>query len=378
MSAATVPLPTAVGPARTTSRERVPVSGVRRSVTRGELALERGHLLGAEAADATALGDPQPFHHLAGAHLAQARHRLEQVDDAHLADDLVLLALAQDVDDGGAGVLEAVLHLGPFPTGGGGLVEGRLALFGGERGQSHVRQVLRSRSGPTGLARAGIGCWVNLVRTSGLSNYWSPSPRGPAVSQRERGLADVAGLLVEPLQRGQRGAAAELAGGRVDARLLLLGQPLRRVVAVVRRGVDAGGGQGLVAGLDPADHLLPLVGDVAGRLALEVLEDVERLDQRVLAAGARDPGQLLLVLLDGGAVVVLGVAAPGGQRQQGEDERHHPEPHRASPASSSLARRAASPRASGSGPARSSSRLELGRTAPAAVPKIRRRSATVP
>src|SRR5689334_17376224 len=121
MAAATVPLPTAVGPARTTRRER-PEEAAGPSVTTGELALERGHLLGPQASHAAALGDPEPLHDLAGADLAQARHRLQQVDDPHLADDLVALALPQDVGDGGAGVLEAVLDLRPFAPGGGGLV----------------------------------------------------------------------------------------------------------------------------------------------------------------------------------------------------------------------------------------------------------------
>ena len=70
--AATVPLPTAVGPARTVSRDAV---SLRRtgSVARGELALERGDLLGAEPAHPAALGDAEPLHHLPGADLAEAR-----------------------------------------------------------------------------------------------------------------------------------------------------------------------------------------------------------------------------------------------------------------------------------------------------------------
>ena len=47
------------------------------------------------------------------------------------------LALREHVDDRGPGVLEPVLHLGPLPPGGGGLLEGRLALFGSERRKSH-------------------------------------------------------------------------------------------------------------------------------------------------------------------------------------------------------------------------------------------------
>ena len=89
-SAATVPLPTAVGPARTIRRERRGALTTRRGA---ELTLERGDLLDAQAAHAAALGDAEALHHLAGAHPAEAGHRLEQLDDAHLADDLVGLAL---------------------------------------------------------------------------------------------------------------------------------------------------------------------------------------------------------------------------------------------------------------------------------------------
>ena len=97
------------------------------------------HLLGAETAHPAALGDAEPLHGLPGADLAEAGHGLQQVDDPHLADDLVLLALSKHVGDRGAGVLEPVLHLGAFPSRGRGLFEGRLSLFGSERGQSHVR-----------------------------------------------------------------------------------------------------------------------------------------------------------------------------------------------------------------------------------------------
>src|SRR3954454_18659415 len=80
MSAATLPLPTAVGPARTTRRlrdaGRVPASGT-------ELLLECGDLFGAEPAAPAALGDPEPLHRLPGADLAEAGHRLQQVDDPH-------------------------------------------------------------------------------------------------------------------------------------------------------------------------------------------------------------------------------------------------------------------------------------------------------
>src|SRR4051794_5931433 len=129
MSAATLPLPTAVGPASTTRRRLrsgpvmprewfrdrrcAPSSTTGRQAHRwsrrslcdrlettvptsgAELLLERGDLLGAQPADPAALGDADPLHGLLGADLAQAGHRLQQVDDAHLADDVVALALGE-------------------------------------------------------------------------------------------------------------------------------------------------------------------------------------------------------------------------------------------------------------------------------------------
>ena len=56
-----------------------------------ELALERRDLLRAETPHAATLGDADPLHQLLGAHLADAGHRAEQVDDPHLADHVVLL-----------------------------------------------------------------------------------------------------------------------------------------------------------------------------------------------------------------------------------------------------------------------------------------------
>ena len=59
--------------------------------------------------------------------------RLEQADDLHLADDLVALALGDDVGERALRVLEPVLDLGPLPAGGGGLLE-RLARCSGVSG----------------------------------------------------------------------------------------------------------------------------------------------------------------------------------------------------------------------------------------------------
>ena len=72
-----------------------------------------------------------------GPDLADSGDRLQQVDDAHLADHLVAVTLVQHVDDRGPGVLQPVLHLGPLPPRRGRLVESGLTLFGSQGRKSH-------------------------------------------------------------------------------------------------------------------------------------------------------------------------------------------------------------------------------------------------
>ena len=86
----------------------------------------------------TALGDTQTLHDLLGADLAHARQGLEQGGDLHLADDVVLLTLLDDLVQGGAGVLESILDLGPLPASRGGLFERGCALFRGKGRKSHA------------------------------------------------------------------------------------------------------------------------------------------------------------------------------------------------------------------------------------------------
>ena len=73
-SAATVPLPTAVGSGEDDEPGRSRGWSLGAGQSRGrELALERGDLVGAEPAHPAALGDAEPLHHLPGADLAEAR-----------------------------------------------------------------------------------------------------------------------------------------------------------------------------------------------------------------------------------------------------------------------------------------------------------------
>src|SRR5262245_54558700 len=128
-SLTTVLLPTPEGPDSTVSRRPDPSS---KSAPAVKFPLEGRDLVVAEPAHAAALGDADPLHHLAGPDLAQPRHRLQQVEHLHLADDLVLLALTQHVGERGTGVLEPVLDLRALAPRGGGLLEGSLPLLGGE------------------------------------------------------------------------------------------------------------------------------------------------------------------------------------------------------------------------------------------------------
>ena len=158
-------------------------------------------------------------------------HRQQQVDDPHLADDLVALALVEHVGDRGAGVLEAVLHLGALATGGGGLVEGGLALFGRERWESQGTSFVFSRV---------RGSAANLV-SNRAERQRVPARSAPAcrVSELQRGVADVEDLLLHVRQRllGVGGAASSRRG-RVRISAAVLGAEARPAAA--RGSYDAG------------------------------------------------------------------------------------------------------------------------------------------
>src|ERR1700712_4472675 len=70
---------------------------VRLHLLPAELRLERAALVGAQAAAPPGRGDLQPLHDLGRAGLADAREGLQDGRYPHLADDLVGLALLEDV-----------------------------------------------------------------------------------------------------------------------------------------------------------------------------------------------------------------------------------------------------------------------------------------
>src|SRR5690348_4019057 len=99
----------------------------------GELALERLPLVRAEAADATAGRNAELLHDALRAHLADARHRLENSRHPHLADDLVGLTRGEDVRERCARVLQLVAQLSPGLPRRGGFLERGGSLLGSER-----------------------------------------------------------------------------------------------------------------------------------------------------------------------------------------------------------------------------------------------------
>src|SRR3954468_1768505 len=169
MSADMVPLPTAVGPARTVSRRGSGGIVAAPEPTRSavEALDERGDLVRAEAADTAGLGDADLFHDLPGAHLAHAGQRLEEGGDLDLADDLVRLPLLDDVPEGALGVLQPVLHLGACTACGRSLLQGGGPLLGGQGRQCHVGHL-------GSIGTSGVGTIVQ-VRWYGRS--MAPPPQ---------------------------------------------------------------------------------------------------------------------------------------------------------------------------------------------------------
>src|SRR4051812_5080849 len=134
MSPATDPLPTAVGPARTVSRERADRGS---SAALVKLALERGDLVGSETAHAPRLRDAETLHQVARPDLSQPRDRLQQVDDAHLADDVVVLALVEHVLDRGRRGPDPLFDGCALLADGGRLLEGGSTLLGSQLWHRH-------------------------------------------------------------------------------------------------------------------------------------------------------------------------------------------------------------------------------------------------
>ena len=122
-----------------------------------------------------------------GPDLADAGHRLEQVEDPHLADDLVGLALLEDVGERAAGVLEPVLDLGSLPAGGGGLLEGCGRCSGVSGGRATVFGLLAAfgsvprprRSQRLVMSPPNLAIWRRAPQRGGQPGRASVGPGRP-------------------------------------------------------------------------------------------------------------------------------------------------------------------------------------------------------
>src|SRR5262245_35352170 len=126
MSAETVPLPTAVGPARTVRRagRGGAVSSRGEDTGAGGVAEmsakpldERGRLVGTQPAHAACLGDPDLLHDRPGLHLTDTGHGLQECDHLELADHLVLAPPLDHLGERALRVLQTVLDLSAHPAG---------------------------------------------------------------------------------------------------------------------------------------------------------------------------------------------------------------------------------------------------------------------
>src|SRR5690606_35003539 len=177
MSAETVPLPAAVGPASTVRRPGAGVSSVRLAGAGSAKLLDQlGDLVRAEATHPARLGDPDLGHDLLRGDTADARQRLQQREHLELADRVVGLALLDYLGELASGVLEPVLHLGTGRTRGSGLLERCGSLLGREVGKGH------------GLTSGRKGLACNLATRPRRGN------RGGASPPRSRVRVEIEGL----------------------------------------------------------------------------------------------------------------------------------------------------------------------------------------
>ena len=161
------------------------------------------------------------------------------------------LALAQHVGDRGAGVLEPVLDLGTLPTGGGGLLERRLALFGRERRQCHGCRSSFVGRGDVGGQRRQSSHGATPAAIGRARSRWCSALTGSAACCRRRGPA------ARRPRRPPRCAGRAARRGALDRVRSSSVEPCRRLRRVVRRGVDAGVVERLLEALERVDDDRP-------------------------------------------------------------------------------------------------------------------------
>src|SRR5487761_1349709 len=86
-----------------------PLDRGNRSDITAEFGLKRCPLVGPEATNAPRLRNAEPLHDLLGPYLADARHRLEQCRDLHLAYHVICLAILEHLGQRRRAALEAIL-----------------------------------------------------------------------------------------------------------------------------------------------------------------------------------------------------------------------------------------------------------------------------
>src|ERR1035438_5307906 len=92
------------------------------SDTTAELILQGGALVSTQATHTARFGDAEPLHDLPGTYLADTWDGLEQSGDFHLSDDVIALAIFENLGQARGTVLEAVLDLGTLLPGSGRLL----------------------------------------------------------------------------------------------------------------------------------------------------------------------------------------------------------------------------------------------------------------
>ena len=282
--AATVPLPTAVGPASTTRRDR------------GSPRPRQSRAANSRSSAATCLVPRPRTRRLSAMPSRSISWRARTLPspgiDCSRSTTRILPMTSlcwpslEHVGDRGAGVLQPVLDLGPLPAGGGGLVEGRLALFGGERGQSHG-------AGPSGSdGRSTVTQVVNLVRTADAQQ--SGRERCSRARQRVSGVWQTSrACWSRSCERLERLGAADPARPRRSMACCSSVRPAGGFVAVVRRRVDAG----VVERRPRSASTRPTTcchssAMSAGASSCRSRKIVERLEQRVRLAAADDLAEL--------------------------------------------------------------------------------------
>ncbi len=252
--------------------------GQRRNCSAGGFAEQGLALVGAEALQPAALGDPDGLHHATGLDLAQTRQRLEHGEDLHLADGLVPLSHDEELRKVDRADLQLLFDLGPLTADAGGLGQSGLALFGCE-----CRRLWHGRNDSASAASGHAG----LRRTLQTSRYRHPR-RPPTMT--DTGAVPAIDLNAD-LAEGDELATSDLALlGLVTSASVACGfhagsrASMRRAAAeCVARGVSIGAH---ISYRDREGFGRRTQDPAHDRLADDVIEQWETLVEEAAAVGA--------------------------------------------------------------------------------------------